>query len=172
MAHPAAQLRVKGSSKPNLLGKAGSVPVIKPMKRFLTEQERDPQPGMLHGVALHLVNLPGRHAPGLDAADAVAMQKIIQLLHVHKLHVAVFVPAGKIVAVVLVGLQDHFPQSHSVQQIGNPDVNIQAWIFIIFHGISFLSRDYPTTSTWGSKHCSRRASIAFSGSCSFVSHRL
>ena len=133
MAHFPAQLRVEGGGKADLLGEAGGVTAEEAVEGLLTEQEGDPQPGMLQGVALHLVDLGGGHAPGLDAAHTVALEQGIQLLHVHEFHVAVFVPAGEVIAVILIRLEDHFLQSHSVQPIGNPGINTQFWVLIGHH---------------------------------------
>ena len=59
---------------------------------------------MLQGVTLYLVDLGGAHTPGLDAAHTVSLEKRIQLVHVHEFHVAVFIPAGEVIAVVLIRL--------------------------------------------------------------------
>ena len=79
-SHPPSQRRLKGSRQRNLLGKTGCIFLKQPMQRFLTEKERDSQPGFLHCPALQLIGQPRRTAPQLHASYAHAAHGALHFL--------------------------------------------------------------------------------------------
>ena len=90
------------------------------MKSLFTEQKGNPKAGLLHGVALHLVNLGHSHAPGLYAAGTFSAKKLVQTLHIQFNGVASLIQRGEIMAVILIRLHDHFLKGHLGQQVREP----------------------------------------------------
>ena len=109
------------------------MPVVKTVKRLLTEEKGNAEAGLLHGVALNLVDLSGGHSPGLDTARAAAVEKAVELLHIYICHITGCVQLGEIIAEILIGLHDHFFNRHAGHQIGNPLFYGSRGVFIFFH---------------------------------------
>ena len=133
-AHLPPQFGVEGGGQADLLGEAGGLAGHQTMEGFLTEEERDAQAGLFHGVALHGVGLGGAHAPQLQAAGTVPAQQGVQAVHVQMGDQAVLVLGGKVAGIVLVGLQDLFPQSHAGEQVVDALFHRQIGVLIGKHG--------------------------------------
>ena len=103
------------------------------MQRLLAEKEGDAQPGLLHRVALDLVDLPGGQATGLDGADAQTAEDGLQLFRFDPGCIAVCVPADKAVGRILIRLGDQLLQGHPGDQIIKTHFNGKVRILIGKH---------------------------------------
>ena len=70
MAHPPAQFRLERTCQTDLLREAGGIAVKKSVERFLAEEKRNPQGGLLHCLTLQFVGKLGRGGAELDAPHA------------------------------------------------------------------------------------------------------